>query len=261
MKLSRKGWLAVVAGALVASSVAFAADHSDGTQASADPAADITDLFAWMTDASHMTMIMDLGTNIGSTGKFSNAVKYVFHTSTHSAAGGVAPSAGNPPTLPALTGGTDPEVDVICTFAANGDPSCWVTLGSQVLEYVSGTAANASSTTGIASADGKVKIFAGTRADPFFFNSDGFKAAAASVHAAVPSLIAGNAFNVAGCPKLDSATVSALDGELTTGYDGGTPVDNFAGFDVLSLVVQIDTSVLLQVPADTLVSVWASTNN
>ena len=44
-------WLAVLAAAALAcgGQYASAADHIDGPQAAADPAADITDAFAWMT--------------------------------------------------------------------------------------------------------------------------------------------------------------------------------------------------------------------
>jgi hypothetical protein len=61
--------------------------------------------------------------------------------------------------------------------------------------------------------------------------------------------------------------LTLLDGQLTT-TDGGTPVDAFAGLNVNAIVVQLDLSLVLAnsvgapaAPTDTLVSVWASTNN
>src|SRR5262245_27962013 len=40
---------------------AVAADHADGPRASADPSADITDVFAWMSpDAGRLNLVMDL---------------------------------------------------------------------------------------------------------------------------------------------------------------------------------------------------------
>ena len=54
------------------------------------------------------------------------------------------------------------------------EDSCW--LGTD--EYVTG---DASAITGLTSADGKLKVFAGLRADPFFFNLDGFHHAEATV--------------------------------------------------------------------------------
>lgn len=260
MKLTRKTWLAIVAGAVLASPAAIAADHQDGSNVIADPAADITDVFAWMTDATHVALIMDVMPGATSTSQFTNAVQYVFHTTTY------APSPG----IPALGGQPDDEIDVTCTFDTSGNPSCWVAFagdtgtgsGADALDYVSGTAAQA--LTGITSSDGLVQLFAGPRNDPFFFNLDGYKQTIADVEAAVPTLVTDNAFNVAGCPNLSvlpAGTVAALDTQLATAADGGAPQDAFAGNNVLSIVLNINTSVLLQVPGDTLLAVWGSTNS
>jgi hypothetical protein len=259
MKLTRKTWLAILAGAVLASPAAIAADHNDGTQVMADPSADITDVYAWMTDANHMALVMDVMPNSGTTAQFSDTVKYVFHTTTW---------AGFTGTI----GTGDPEVDVICTFDASGNPSCWVAFqgdsaAADVIDYVSGTAAAANSATGITSADGDIQLFAGPRNDPFFFNLDGFHNAIATVEGAVPSLVDAGAFNAAGCPAVGATTSGVLLGELGHDLDGGAPLDDFAGQDVLSIVLNININNptnpngnLLQT-GNTLLSVWASTNN
>lgn len=75
MRKSR--WVAVLAAiAFVAGGrMASAADHIDGPQASADPSADITDAFAWMTpDASKVILVMDLTRNADVGSKFSDSV-------------------------------------------------------------------------------------------------------------------------------------------------------------------------------------------
>src|SRR5262249_10568169 len=127
---------------------AWAADHADGPAAKADPSADITDVFAWMApDAGRVYLVMDLVRN-GTTGsKFSDSVQYVLHTISKPSFGGTASA----------------EVDIICTFDADQKVQCWV--GNDA--YVSG---DASATDGIRSTDGKLKVFAGLREDPFFFN-------------------------------------------------------------------------------------------
>src|SRR5262249_22088951 len=56
------------------------ADHVDGPRASADPAADITDVFAWMSpDAQRVFLVMDLVRNATTASRFSDSVQYVFH--------------------------------------------------------------------------------------------------------------------------------------------------------------------------------------
>src|SRR5437870_13782251 len=80
---------------------AGAADHADGPRASADPSADITDVFAWMSpDANRLNLVMDLVRNATTASRFSDSVQYVLHT-TSKASFGAAPS---------------PEVDIVCTF-------------------------------------------------------------------------------------------------------------------------------------------------
>jgi hypothetical protein len=230
MKWKPFGWAALGV-ALFATPLALAADHQDGPAATADPSADITDVFAWMSpDASKVNLVMDVFPFATGTPKFSNTVQYVFHTSSR-ASFGVAAAA---------------TVNVICTFDASQTISCWA--GD---EYVTG---DASSSTGLTSASGKLKVFAGMRNDPFFFNLDGFKATAADVTAAKGSLT----FDSNGCPMLDSPTSDALVTQLKTAPDGGAPQDHFLHANLLALVVQLDKSILTS--GGPLVSVWAATH-
>ena len=209
-----------------------AADHADGPAASADPSADITDVFAWMApDASRLYLVMDLVRDASPASQFSDSVQYVFHTTSRAAFGG-APS---------------PEVDIICVFAASQRIQCWA--GTQ--EYVTG---DASGLNGITSADGKLRVFAGLRNDPFFFNLAGFKETGKDVADAASSLT----FDPAGCPQLDAATSGALVTQLQTAPGGGPPVDNFADFNVLSIAIAVDKSIVTS--SGPVVAVWASTN-
>ena len=62
---------------------AFAADHIDSPTASGDPAADITDLFAWMTpDAGHLNLVIGVNAFAGEGSAFSDAVTYAFHVNS-----------------------------------------------------------------------------------------------------------------------------------------------------------------------------------
>jgi hypothetical protein len=206
------------------------ADHADGSTATADPSADITDVFAWTSpDATHLNLVMDVFPFATAGAQFSDAVQYVFHTRSKAS----------------FLASDESAVDVICTFDAGQNVSCWAG-GS----YVSGDASN---TAGITSADGKMSVFTGLRDDPFFFNLDGFKATAADVMAAAPGLT----FDAAGCPALDPGTVTALDTQLMTAPGGGPPVDHFALGNVLSIVVSLDKTLINQ--GGPIVDVWAST--
>jgi hypothetical protein len=223
--------LATLSVALFAAPLALAADHQDGPAATADPSADITDVFAWMSpDATHVNLVMDVFPFATGSPKFSNTVQYVFHTSSRPSFGTAAVA----------------NVNVICTFDTSQIISCWA--GT---EYVTG---DASSTTGLSSASGKLKVFAGLRDDPFFFNLEGFKATAADVTAAKGSLT----FDSNGCPLLDGPTSTALVTQLKTAADGGPPQDHFLRANLLAIVIQLDKSILTS--GGPLVSVWAATH-
>ncbi len=208
-----------------------AADHKDGPGAKADPSADITDVYAWMSpDKATVNLVMDVYPNAPAGAKFSNAVLYVFHLNSSAGYG-----------MPAT------ETKIICGFDTAQAVSCWAGAG----EFVTG---DASAETGIASASGKTKVFAGLRDDPFFFNLTGFKATAAAVTAAAGSLT----FDPAGCPALDEATANALVGQLSHGTAGAAATSDFAGQNVQSIVIQIDTA--LVTAGGKILGVWGSTH-
>ncbi len=253
--------LIAICGAVAAlAGPALAADHADGpsaTQGLMDLTGDITDVYAF-TDANDVNLIMDVGTNSRSTSKFSNAIQYVFH-------------------VRGITGLTDDaplDSQVICTFDIAQKISCWVVNGTTTVNFVSG---DASSTAGITSSDGKVRVFAGPRNDPFFFNIEGFRAVTHFV--ATHSSAFGPVLTPGGCPQLDasgspvsSAAVRAL---LKSQSDGSTPgVDDFAKSgtaaaplgiatltgNVLSLVVAGPKAVFTNNGAKPILGVWASTH-
>ena len=210
------------------------ADHIDGPRASADPAADITDVFAWMApDAQRVFLVMDLVRNATTASRFSDSVQYVFHTTSR-------PSFGAPPS---------PEVTIICTFNQAQNIQCWA--GND--EYVTGDASN---TSGIVSDDGKFRVFAGLRNDPFFFNLAGFRATASTVATAIAA--GGLQADPAGCPLLDATTSAALVTQLSTAPGGGPAVNNFDKFNVLAIVITIDKSIVTK--NGPILSFWGSTN-
>jgi Domain of unknown function (DUF4331) len=235
--MNRKPLIRLGVGACVVAAAAgiavklWAADHKDGPAVTADPSADITDLYAWMSsDKTKVNLVMDVYPNAPAGSKFSDQVLYVFHLNS---------SAGY--------GMTATETKIICGFNVAQTITCWV--GSS--EEVTG---DASATAGLTSTSGKTKVFAGLRDDPFFFNLTGFKATAAAVAAAAPSLT----FDGSGCPALDATTATALVTQLAHGTAGAPPANDFAGQNVQSIVIQVDTS--LVTPGGKILGIWASTN-
>ncbi|MEO8876471.1 MAG: DUF4331 family protein [Polyangiaceae bacterium] len=240
----RKTWLlggvltsAVLAAALGYTTRARSADHLDAPATTAEPAADINDVFSW-TDGSNVILAMTVYPNAAPGTKFSDSVQYVFHTQSGAAYGAT----------------TATEKDIIATFDAAGKIQLWV--GSD--EYVTG---DASATTGLSSADGKVKVFAGLRADPFFFNLSGFKAAVATVDSLEEAgTIQGFGTTDAGCPLIPTSAGATLRNLLSKNpADGGVAQNDFAAFNALSIVVAVDKSLVNS--GGPITAIWGSTHN
>ncbi len=227
-----------------------AADHLDSLSLATNPMGDINDVYTWMTpDGTKLNLVMTVSPGDPGTRTFGDAVQYVWH---------VTSKAGSPTMTVAQPGGT--ETKVICTFVSNTNASCWVVTGTATKAYVTG---DPSSAAGLTSADGKIKVFAGRRSDPFFFNLQGFRNAVATVKGAA----AGITFNAAGCPNnLPDTTMGALRTQLTTQQVGAgvpacsaTAIDCFAAFNVMAIVVQVDKT-LVNATGNTIVGVWGSTH-
>ncbi|MEP7123481.1 MAG: DUF4331 family protein [Byssovorax sp.] len=228
-------WLkgAIALTALTAASMALAADHIDAPGAIADPSADITDLYSW-TDQGNVVFVLNVTPLAAAGAKFSDKVQYVIHTESS-----------------AKFGAPGEKSDIIVTFDAAQKASVWV--GDK--GYVAG---DASATTGLSSADGHIKVFAGMRDDPFFFNLAGFQDTVKTVDSVAGMLM----LDAAGCPKLDAMTSALLVKKLSTDPTsmppGGPAQDFFAGKNVLSIVLSIDKAMLNQ--GGPIMSAWASTN-
>jgi len=210
-----------------------AADHRDGPAATANKDADINDVFAWMDPGGQkVNLALTFHPAAAAGVKPSDAVLYVFHLNSKQT----------------FTATTSTEFQIICGFDAQQTISCWA--GAD--EYVTGKADAAA---GLTSKSGKLKVFAGMRNDPFFFNASGFGATVGMVKAAASSL----QFDPAGCPRLDAQTSSALVTQLKKSQGGGAPTDFFAGTNTLAIVVQVDKS--LVTPGGPIMGVWASTHS
>lgn len=214
------------------STAGYAADHGDVPSAGADPTADITDLYAWMTnDATKLNLVLDVYPSAGASAAFSPAVIFAFSISSSQAYGGQQQSK-----------------KLLCKFIDSNNIECWL-----AGEYVVGNPENPQ---GIASASGKLRVFAGRRDDPFFLNYTGLGAAITTAVGA-----AGNGavmFDAHKCAVLTADQQSLLQGLLVHGDNGAAPTNTFAGAAVLSLVVQLDKSLVDD--GGPILGVWASTH-
>jgi hypothetical protein len=230
--------MVVVGGVCLATAIVHprltrAADHRDAPASTAEPAADINDVYSFM-DGNNAVFAMTVFPAASGTSKFSDAVQYVIRTASA-----------------ATFGATADDFNIICTFDAAQKAQCW----AGATHYLTG---DASAATGISSADGKVKIFAGARKDPFFFNLAGFQEVAKAVTAAAPSL----QYTDAGCPLLPKATADALVAQLAKNPDAAAPGpdDFFKNLNTLAIVVSIDKALVTKGGASPLVAVSGSTH-
>jgi hypothetical protein len=222
----------------------FAADHGDAPAAANEPTADITDLYAWMSnDTTKLNLVMGVDPNAGSSDTFSPAVVYVFSIASMSAFG--QPQSG---------------ARIACKFIDGTNIECWLFGGSTDAtvrtgnDYVVG---DPSSPAGITSAGGGLRVFAGLRDDPFFLEYNGFNA---TVNAAVAAVKANAVtFDEEKCPLLTPPQQTALVGQLQHGLDGAAPSNFFAGQNVLALVIQIDKR--LVTTGGPILGVWAATHS
>lgn len=229
MRLRRcaHGLLALVltGGALPAS----ASDHRDGPAAIADPAADITDIHAWV-DGEKLLLTMGVSPGAAASGTFPDTLQYALH---------VESSAGY--------GQAGERTDILCTFDAAQTIQCWI--GDK--DYVTG---DASAAAGLVSESGAVRVHAGPHADPTFFNLEGFLDAVNTVLAALAVL----GKDSSGCPTIPAGLSAQLINQLKS-TNGAMPAEDFyANANVLAIVLELDKS--LVTTGGPVLSVWGSTH-
>ncbi len=250
--------------ALLGAPITQAADHLDSTTVATNPMADMNDVFAWMTNSgANVSLAMTVSPFDNGTHEFGDAVQYVFHVTRYEAL---------PQNAASIAAGE--ETKVICTFASATDGQCWVVDPSnKVIDYVTG---DFSAAGGVTSADGKMKVFAGQRSDPFFFNFGGFKRAHDALVTSCgggdcPTVLAGaNMTDAAGCPKFGQTQVQPLvnmllapppsDVQLGGGlFCPAGEADCFAGRNVMAIVVDLDKTLVTNSTKE-LLGVWGSTH-
>jgi hypothetical protein len=227
--------LGMLLGASVIPFAGFAADHGDSPSAiaSAEPTADITDLYAWQdNDSPNLNLVLGVNSGADEDATFSDAVTYVFHVQS-------SPAFGQTQTSTLIT----------CKFIDGTNIECWA--GD---DYVVG---NPSNTDGIVSEKGYMRVFAGVRDDPFFLDYTAFSR---TVDLAVGAVSAPGVIDVdpEGCPRLTPDQTTLLVSSLTSTGAYAPASNTFAGQNILALVLQVDTAILNE--SGPVLGVWASTH-
>lgn len=227
--MTSRTWLklAAVASVTTVATLAIAADHADSPKPKGSPPADITDVYTW-NDGDRVVLVMNVFPFATNEAKFDDKVQYWFHTTSGT-----------------VFGEKKVPLDIVCTFDAAQTISCWA--GD---EYVTG---DASKEDGISSESGGLKVFAGLRDDPFYFNLSGFKATTDFVTMNAGSLM----LDPAGCPKVDAALSATLVTMLKENGNSMPGVDDFAGKNVLAIVVSLDKKLMTE--GGPIMSVWGAT--
>jgi hypothetical protein len=192
---------------LAAARLGRASDHLDGPRTTADPQSDITDVFAFTSPESpgRVVLAMAVTPYASSASAFSPLVDYAFRVQRVQAV--------SPLSLDATAR------DVVCDFD-DGAPqkvTCHAPGGLSATATVGDTSGGTAS-------DGVMKVFAGLRSDPAFFDRQGALATVASGRASFTGQNAFAGANVlAIVVELDSTRfLLTADGGLPTTADGGS---------------------------------------
>lgn len=204
---------------------AAASDHLDTQAVIADPAADIGDLYAWMSpDGQRLNLVMTI---VGK--KFSDHVRYAFRIDSGQS-----------------LGGTSAASTIECDFNSAVAPQCRL----DELDIARG---DASAECGVESEQRHFRVFAGLRDDPFFDNVRGTRAA---LNVAAAALKSGVKRDAANCPRFDAATSARILEEWR--QTEGQPGSNFLpGWNTAALVIEVDISAVNH--GGPLSGVWATT--
>ena len=218
---------AVGAVALGAASFACAAsDHLDTRTVVDDPRADIGDLYAWTSpDGERLNLVM---TVVGHS--FSSELNYTFHVDSG-----------------ARFGQTTASTAIVCRFPAARKAECEV-------GDVDRARGDAGKPAGIAGRNGRFRVFAGLRDDPFFNN---VKGASDAYQVAAAGLKRGDAVDAAKCPAFDQATSKTLLDKWRH-TEGGPAQDFLHGWTPASLVVSVDLDAIDG--GGRMLAVWGTTS-
>lgn len=202
-----------------------ASNHLDTPLVTANPQANIGDIYAWTApDGRHVDLVMDI---VGRS--FSDKIRYVFYI-------GSGPRFGK----------TTATTAIVCRFPDVNVTDCRLGRADRAR-------GDASVLPGIEGREHRFRVFAGLRDDPFFNNVKGTRAAYQVAYAALKS---GASFDRAGCPRLDDATARSILYQWR--HTDGGPAQNFlAHWTTSALVISADIGAVDR--GGKMLAVWGAT--
>src|SRR5580658_10245959 len=164
---------------MVFAAIANASDHLDSPATVANPAADIGDVYAWISpEGRQLNLVMTIQGH-----SFSDKVEYVFHVDSGS-----------------VFGHTSASTAIVCHFAAANSVNCKV--GN--LDAASGDPTNPD---GLVGRNHRFRVYAALRDDPFYNNVKGLLGAYQTAATAIKN---GAVVDAAGCAHFDEPTAQAI---------------------------------------------------
>jgi Domain of unknown function (DUF4331) len=208
-------------------SVARGSDHLDSPTTVANPQADVTDVYAWISpEGRQLNLVMTLQ---GRT--FSNKVQYVLHV-----------DSGR------VFGQTNASTAIECRFDAANAIKCDVGKADSA-------AGDATNPAGLESHNHRFRVYAGLRDDPFYNNVKGLLG---GYRVATQATKKGAMVDAAGCAHFDEATANEILDQMSH-TDGGPAQNLLNDWTVSAIVISVDLSVVS--PGGTLLAVWGTTSS
>jgi len=225
LKLTATGLTLLLSIALV--TAARASDHLDSPATVANPQADVSDVYAWISsDGRQLNLAMTvLGHGL------SDRVDYALHIDSGK-----------------IFGHTTASTSIECHFAAANAVKC-------KLGNADSASGDASELTGLEGRNHKFRVYAGLRDDPFYNNIKGLVSAYTAAGKAINS---GAALDAAGCAHFDEATATEIRNQMT--HTDAGPAQNFLfNWTVSAIVVSVDLDAVTQ--GGKLLAVWGTSSS
>lgn len=206
---------------------AWASDHFDSPAMTANPQADIADVYAWTSaDGRRLNLVMTI---VGHT--FSDRLTYALHIDSGKA-----------------FGRTTASTTIACRFAAPKVADC-------AIAGVDRARGDATDPAGLEGQNHRLRVFAGLRDDPFYNNIKGSLAAYSAAAAAIKT---GAVVDGAGCPTFNRAAVEEIAGQWR--HTDGGPAANFLGnWTASAIVVSLDLDVATK--GGSILAIWGAVSS
>src|SRR4051812_4139697 len=207
--------------------IGHASDHLDSPANVANPAADIGDVYAWISPgARRLNLAMTIQGH-----SFSSRVQYALHI-----------DSGR------VLGRTSASTSIECRFGAANAIQC-------ELGKADSASGDPTEPAGLEGRNHRFRVYAGLRDDPFYNNIKGLLGA---YQAASDATKRGAVVDAAGCAHFDEATTRSIRDQMVH-TEGGPPQNFLANWSVSAIVLTVDLSAVST--GGTLLAVWGTTSS